>query len=209
MADKDVKSPASLGANESQTRRGEPPSPSPSAASSSPLRDVPTRINHVQPQPVKSSAYQAIAELNRGFEQVTQNFQTLQQFNFFPADNLTAWINTICLLQAETNLRLMDALNSREMDNALYFDRLCLQWERQLRDSDDVLFEAEHRKQELAEEQKRKEAEVTSTEYAATHYPQRPGTKVLWAFFICPSQREAVPITEETLLSKQHPFKYD
>jgi hypothetical protein len=156
MADKDVKSPASLGANE-------PPSPSPSAASTSPLRDAPKRINHVQPHPVKSSAYQAIAELNRGFEQVTQNFQTLQQFNFFPADNLTAWINSICLMQAEANLRLMDALNSREMDNALYYDRLCLQWERQLRDPDDVIFAAEHRKQELEEEQKRKGSEETST----------------------------------------------
>jgi hypothetical protein len=155
MADKDVKSPASLGANE-------PPSPSPSAASSSPLRDAPMHIDHVQPQPVKSSAYQAIAELNRGFEQVTQDFQTLQQFNFFPADNLNAWINTICRMQAEANLRLMDALNSREMDNALYYDRLCLQRERQLREPDDVLFEAEHRKQELAEEQKRHESEETS-----------------------------------------------
>jgi hypothetical protein len=116
-------------------------------------------IHHVQPQPVKSSAYQAIAELNRGFEQVTQNFQTLQQFNFFPADSLNAWINTICLMQAETNQTLVEVLDHREMNNALYYDRLCLQRERQFRDPDDVLFAAEHRKQELAEEQKRNEQE--------------------------------------------------
>ncbi len=116
-------------------------------------------ITHVQPQPVTSSAYQAIAELNRGFEHLTQNLQALQEFSFFPADDLTAWTNMICLTQAEANQTLMEALDHREMNNALYYDRLCLQRERELRDPDDVLIEAERRKQELAEEQRRNESE--------------------------------------------------
>jgi hypothetical protein len=37
-----------------------------------------------------SSAYQALAELNRGFEQHTHNLNALHRFNFFPEELLIA-----------------------------------------------------------------------------------------------------------------------
>jgi hypothetical protein len=88
MADIEVKASPSLGANE-------PPSPSPSAAPASPLPDAPIRVNHVQPVPIPVCAYRAIANLNRGFEQDRRNLADLQEFNFFPEEDLIAWGNIL------------------------------------------------------------------------------------------------------------------
>jgi hypothetical protein len=115
------------------------------------------RVNHVQPLPTTSRAYRAVADLNRGFEQDRRNLEALREFNFFPEENLIAWGNMLSRLQAEASLRLVDTIHDRLMNNALFFDRLCWTRERQLKDPDDVLFEAEHRKQELAAEQKQSE----------------------------------------------------
>jgi hypothetical protein len=153
MADTDVKCSSSLGANE-------PPSPPPCAAPDSPLTDAPMRVNHVQPLPTPSSAYRAIANLNRGLEQDTRNFEALQGFNFFPAETLVAWGNILRRLQAEASLRLLDAIHDRLMRNALFYDRLCWERERQLEDPDDVLLKAEQRKRELAAEQQRQEQQA-------------------------------------------------
>ncbi len=153
MADTDVKSSGSLGANE-------PPSPPLSTAPESPLAGAPIRVNHVQPLPTPSSAYRAIANLNRGFEQDTRNLEALQEFNFFPAKTLIAWANILRRLQAEASLRLLDAIHDRLINNALYYDRLCWQRERQLEDPNDVLIKAEQRKRELAAEQKRQKQQA-------------------------------------------------
>lgn len=152
MADTEVNASTSLGANE-------PPSPSPSAASASPLPDAPMRVDHVQPLPTTSSAYRAIANLNRGFEQDRRNLADLQAFNFFSEKDLIAWGNILSRLQAEASLRLLDILHERLMNNALYYDRLCWTREKQLEDPDDVLIKAEQRKRELAAEQQSREEE--------------------------------------------------
>jgi hypothetical protein len=128
-----------------------PPSPSPSAAAPE-MGGTPSRLKRLQPQPVGSRVYQAIAEVNSGFEILTHRLQALEQFNFFPADNLTAWLNVVLHLQAEANSLLLESLDHREMNNAAYYDGLCMEWERQLADPDDVLIEAERRRQELAAE---------------------------------------------------------
>ena len=56
------------------------------------------------------------------------------------------------------------------MNNALYYDRLCMVKEREFEDPDDILIDAEHRKRELAEDQERHEQEPTVKE------PQGPST---------------------------------
>jgi hypothetical protein len=60
-------------------------------------------------------------------------------------------------MQAEANISLIEPIKDLERKNALYFDRLCAQRERELQDPDDVLFEAEYRKQELAEQRKKEQ----------------------------------------------------
>jgi hypothetical protein len=157
MADTEVKASSSLGANE-------PPAFSPSTAPAGPWPDAPMRPNYVQPLPTPSSAYQAIAELNRGFENAVRNIEALQGFSFFPEEHLTAWGNVIGRMQAEASLQLLDAIRDRLMNNALYYDRLCLTREKQLEDPDDVLIEAEHRKRELAAERQRQEQNLQEDE---------------------------------------------
>ena len=152
MADTDVKASLPLGATE-------PPSPSPSAAPANPLPDAPIRVNHVQPLPTTSSAYRAVANLNRGFEQDRRNLADLQEFNFFAEEDLLAWRNMLGGLQADATLRLLDSLHERLMNNALYYDRLCWVKEREIEDPDDVLIKAEHRRRELAAEQQRQNQE--------------------------------------------------
>jgi hypothetical protein len=146
MADTEVKASLSLGANE-------PPSPSPSTAPIGPLPDAPiratrTQANHLQPLPTNSNAYRAIANLNRGFEHDRRNLAELQEFNFFPGEELIAWGNILGRLQAEVSLRLLDALRDRLVNNVLYYDRLCLQ-----RAPEDVLIAADEQKRELAADQ--------------------------------------------------------
>ena len=97
MADTEVKASPSPGANE-------PPSPSSPAAPASPLPDAPLRVDHVHPLPTPSSAYRAIANLNRGFEQDRRNLAVLQEFNFFPEENLLAWGNMLGRLQADASV---------------------------------------------------------------------------------------------------------
>src|SRR5215467_15323912 len=150
MADNEVKASSSPGANV-------PPLPSSPSAPASPLPDAPIRVNHVQPLPTTSSAYRAIANLNRGFEQDMRNLAALQGFNFFPEEDLIAWGNILGRLQAQASLRLLETLDERLMNNALYYDRLCWVKERELEDPNDVLLKAEERKRELAAEQQRQE----------------------------------------------------
>ena len=156
MADTEVNASASPGATE-------PPLPSPSTVPETQLPDAPMRVNHVQPLPTTSSAYRAIAQLNRGFEQDIRNLKDLQEFNFFPEELLIAWGNVLHRMQAEASLRLLDSVHDRLMNNALYYDRLCWTRERKLKDPNDVLFEAEYRKRELAKEQQRQEQDSEET----------------------------------------------
>ena len=152
MADTEVKASLPLGANE-------PPLPSPSVAPANSLPDAPMRVNHVQPLPIPVSAYRAIANLNRGFEEDRRNLAALQEFNFFAEEDLLAWRNMLGRLQADATLRLLDSLHERLMNNALYYGRLCWVKERELEDPDDVLIKAEHRRRELAAEQQRQKQE--------------------------------------------------
>ena len=110
-------------------------------------------LEHIEPQPVSSDAYQALTDVNCGFEQVSRDLQSLEQFNFFPAENVTAWLNVIGRMRAEICQKLMESLTHREMTNAAYYDGACLKRERRLRDPNDVLMEAEQRKQESAKEE--------------------------------------------------------
>ena len=157
MADTEVKASLSSGANL-------PPSPSSSAAPANPLPDALKQLNYVQPLPTTSSAYRAVANLNRGFEQDRSNLANLQEFNFFPEEELIAWGNILGRLQADASLRLLDTLRDRLMNNALYYDRLCMVTERESEDPDDVLISAEQRKRELAVEKQRQEQEPEKDE---------------------------------------------
>ena len=103
--------------------------------------------------PLEPAVFDAIHRVNSRFERILHDFRGLQTFHYFPHHKLTAWQNLLGLIQAETNFALSAAIQERAETNALYFDRLCARLERELADPDDVLFEAEYRKQELADQE--------------------------------------------------------
>jgi hypothetical protein len=82
--------------------------------------------------PVKAHVYRAIAELNGGFEKVVQDLQTLGRISFFRSDSVTAMHDLVCRLRAQANRDFTMALRDREIANADYFDRLCVQWEKEV-----------------------------------------------------------------------------
>ena len=108
--------------------------------------------------PIEPAVFEAIHRLNSRFERILHDFRSLQTVPYFPHHKLTAWQNVLGRVQAETNFALSAAIHQRAETNALYFDRLCARRERELADPDDVLFEAEYRKQELADAEKKEES---------------------------------------------------
>jgi hypothetical protein len=136
-----------------------PPTPSPSTVTPETAGDPLAKIKHLQPTPVTSRVYHAIAEATSGFEKVTEQFHVFEQCNFCDAEIVTAWLNSTRNLQAQVNSHLLEWLHSREMNNANYYDRLCYQWEKEISDPNDVLREAEYRRQELAQQQEQDDSE--------------------------------------------------
>ncbi len=52
---------------------------------------------------------------------------------------------------------LIEVMQDREMSNAGYFDRLCIEKEQELKDPDDILLDAELCKKQIADEQATRE----------------------------------------------------
>jgi len=121
----------------------------------------PPRTTPSELLPLEPAVFEAIHRLNSRFERILHDFRGLQTFPYFPHHKLTAWQNLLGLIQAETNFALSGAIHERAETNALYFDRLCARRERELADPDDVLLEAEYRKQELADQETLTEKEST------------------------------------------------
>ncbi|PYP91698.1 MAG: hypothetical protein DMG65_06540 [Candidatus Angelobacter sp. Gp1-AA117] len=105
-------------------------------------------IRPIQLQPVESSVYQLLYELNAGFENVIRHFAALERVEYLWDDKLNATRNVICRAQAEINFHVLEPISERELSNSTWYDRLCLEWERESRDPDDVLIEAERIKQQ-------------------------------------------------------------
>lgn len=124
---------------------------SPAAQPSGPRR--PLRTPPSELLPVESAVFEAIHRFNSRVERLLHDFRNLQAVPYFSHDKLTAWQNLLGLIQAEANFHMSQTIHTRAGETAAYFDRLCARRERELADPDDVLIEAEYRKQELAEQQ--------------------------------------------------------
>jgi hypothetical protein len=120
----------------------------------------PPRTSPSELLPLEPAVFEAIYRLNSRFERILHDFRGLQIFPYFPHHKLAAWQNLLGLIQAETNFALSAAIHQRAETNALYFDRLCAHRERELVDPDDVLLEAEYRKQELADDERKGESAI-------------------------------------------------
>ncbi|HEV2991158.1 MAG TPA: hypothetical protein VG759_22155 [Candidatus Angelobacter sp.] len=134
-------------------------SPKLSAASLKELGGAPVMSDPSELLPVNQSVFQTITDTNGSFDKLVAHLEILQQVSFFPTKKLMAYVNIIGGIRAELNMTLMEKIAHREEGNALYFDRLCIRRERELKDPDDVLLDAEMRKKDIEEEKKRLEGE--------------------------------------------------
>lgn len=113
--------------------------------------------------PVGEYVFQGVTRTNHSFEKLIANLEALQHVSFFPSSRLADYVNVICRVRSEINLLLFEVVTEREMSNALYFDLLCSKREKELKDPDDVLLDAEQRKKEIEEEQRKTEQDQQPT----------------------------------------------
>ena len=72
--------------------------------------------------PIKAHVYQAVGELNIGFEKVVQELHTLSQVGFLRPARVTSMRELICRVRAEANRDFTMALHEREKANAGCFE---------------------------------------------------------------------------------------
>jgi hypothetical protein len=81
-----------------------------------PLAQLQRRSPNSEPAellPVKAHVYQAIAELNGGFEKVVRDLQTVGRISFLPSDRITAMHDLICRVRAQANRDLTPSTTAR------------------------------------------------------------------------------------------------
>ena len=104
--------------------------------------------------------FETIAALNRGFEQVLAEFERLLQIDLFRQQFSRFFVKLVPLTLKETrawaNFEVAEALVEHAQGTWARFGRSRRQWEKKLRDPNDVLIEAEQLKQKLRKAAARK-----------------------------------------------------
>jgi hypothetical protein len=72
--------------------------------------------------PIKAHVYQAVGELNIGFEKVVQELHTLSQVGFLRPARVMSMRELICRIRAEANRDFTMAMHEREKANAGQFE---------------------------------------------------------------------------------------
>jgi hypothetical protein len=112
------------------------------------------RFNSFTAESDKLRTYHTLYRLNRAFELVSFNLGRLEELGF-RHKFLTHFRHRAEELRADANLELVETLNKREQQDWTWYGRHALRWERQHRDPNDVLLEAEsQRKKQRQRKQK-------------------------------------------------------
>jgi regulator of replication initiation timing len=116
----------------------------------------------LQPPSRHVRVFDAISDLNRGFDQVIADVERLKQLGFF-RDKFSSRFAKTCRLTMEdmrawSIFEVTQHLKNRAEEDWARAGRLLHDWEKQLEDPKDVLIEAERLKKKLAEEAAKKEA---------------------------------------------------
>jgi len=85
----------------------------------------------VEAQLVSDEVYTAIADLNASFLSVITALKTIGQIPYLRSPSLFAAHNLLCRTRAQITRDCLIELYEREMSNAAYYDRLCIQWEKE------------------------------------------------------------------------------
>ena len=102
--------------------------------------------------PRKVHVYEALQTLNRCFEATLLSLERLEHLGLFRLEFLNAYRVTLEYTRAQANDELIHTLQDLEQEDTARFERMHDEWEKQLRDPDDVFFHAIERRQEIKEQ---------------------------------------------------------
>ena len=104
----------------------------------------------------KAEVYETLSSLNLAFAGILQHLQTLQRTGVFKSKAAKRFPGFALELQAEFNQEFLEDLHQLELDDWGRYGKVRQRWEKEIRDPDDVLIQAEERKRELAKQQKKR-----------------------------------------------------
>lgn len=104
----------------------------------------------------KADIYETLSSLNLAFAGIVQHLQTLQRTRLFKSKAAKLFPGFALELQAEFNQEFLQDLHQLELDEWGRYGKVRQRWEKELRDPDDVLLQAEERKKQLAKQRKKR-----------------------------------------------------
>jgi hypothetical protein len=113
-----------------------------------------TNLPNWTPPLTKLRVYEAVYLLNRSFQATIQAVDRLERLEFFEGGDLSSLKSRLEYLRADTNQTLGESVADYEQDEAYRFDRVVREIDDEMKDPDDVFFEARNRKQAIKEQMK-------------------------------------------------------
>jgi hypothetical protein len=103
----------------------------------------------------KLRIYHTLYRLNLSFASIVEHCRTLKEIGLFSSKFMRIYQGYTQELQAEINQELLETLHEAELDDWGRFGKVRQAREKELRDPDDVLIQAEERRKELAKQGKK------------------------------------------------------
>jgi len=104
----------------------------------------------------KAGVYETLSGLNTAFAGIVHHLQTLQQTGLLKSKAAKLFPGFALELQAEFNQEFLEDLHQLELDEWGRYGKVRQRWEKDIRDPDDVLLQAEERKKQLAKQRKKR-----------------------------------------------------
>jgi hypothetical protein len=108
--------------------------------------------NTRRPLTTKVHLYQALYLFNRGFEITLAGLKRLEELGVFRQENLSDYEVRLEATRAIANEELTSVMQSYEEDDTTYWDNRYRDREKEMRDPDDVFFDARDRREEIKEQ---------------------------------------------------------
>ncbi len=105
-----------------------------------------------KPLPSKTRVYESLYALNRGFEITLLSLERLERLGMFRLEELNAFKVSLEHTRAQANEELIETLQEYEQEQSAQFEQMESEWEKQLKDPDDVFFAARDRRQQIKEQ---------------------------------------------------------
>jgi len=104
----------------------------------------------------KAEIYETLSSLNLAFAGIVQHLQTLQKTGLFTSKAAKLFPSFTQEMQAEFNQEFLSELHDLELEDWNRYGKARQQWEKHLRDPDDVFIHAEERQKQLAKQRKKR-----------------------------------------------------